>query len=154
MLDHCRETLGRVVALVLWEVQLQLGDLGLAASVARRCNGWRVLGCQYCRDLSHTRVLLTVFRDLLDVNIAVGSFVEDRFEPCEVGTFRSGHIAVMDQREEGKAWGKGGKTASKSRWSDLETVFAKRWGEPLRSVPEPQINFIAEVNRALRGARK
>ena len=59
----------------------------------------------------------------------------------------------MDQKEEAKAWGKG-RGVRRPRWSDLETVFNKRWGEPLSSVAEPNVNVIAELMRGMKAGKK
>lgn len=109
---------------------------------------------QNSRDLSHARVFLTVLSDFLDINFTISRLVEDCLQASKVCHFGGGHLGVMEAREEGKVWPKAGKGGKRPRWSDLEPIFLKRWGESTREVAEPQVNFTAEVLRGLKSLKK
>lgn len=59
---------------------------------------------------------------------------------------------VMDRRGEGKPWPKAGKreNSKKPRWSDLEEVYVKRWGEQLPTGAASTFDFIDTVMRGLK----
>jgi len=58
----------------------------------------------------------------------------------------------MDRRGEGKPWPKAGKreNGKKPRWSDLEELYLKRWGDQLPTSSAVPFDFVTAVMRGVK----